>query len=384
MDNSAPGTIGRKDPITPSTRRIRLTAIKSSIFPFLPEYFIWRSLILKDMSDAETSAEPSNKMRERAEESNWKLWLLTQADRKLVATGLTLTIFLAMFLLGTVDPTPLQHSMEVSDPTETLFQALVTALITGVTLVVTLNQLVLSQELGPIGDQRKRMEKAMKFRKDVEDIIGQTVSPQEPSKFLKKLVDEIKDRAEELSQAEGLDEELKDEIDQYVEGLRENARQVSEGLEDSQFGTFSLLSSALNFNYSWKITEARRIHNKYSESISEDLDGKFDELEDALELFGPAREHFKTLYFQWELVNLSRTMLYTAVPSLIVASGMILYYDAQAITGTTLGLSNDVLFTSLGLAVSLTPFMILLSYILRIVTVAKRTLSIGPFVLRNE
>lgn len=274
--------------------------------------------------------------------------------------------------------------MEVSDPTETLFQALVTALIAGVTLVVTLNQLVLSQELGPIGDQRKRMEKAMEFRKDVEDIIGQTVSPQEPSKFLKNLVNEIEDRAEELSQQENLDEELKDEIDQYVEGLRENARQVSEGLEDSQFGTFSLLSSALNFNYSWKITEARRIHKKYSESIPEDLDGKFDELEEALELFGPAREHFKTLYFQWELVNLSRTMLYTAVPSLVVASGMILFYDSQAITGTTLGLSNDVMFTSLGLAVSLIPFMILLSYILRIVTVAKRTLSIGPFVLRNK
>lgn len=51
------------------------------------------------MSDAETSKEPSNKMRERAEESTWKLWLLTQADRKLVAAGLTLAIFLAVAFL---------------------------------------------------------------------------------------------------------------------------------------------------------------------------------------------------------------------------------------------------------------------------------------------
>ncbi|MFB6114699.1 MAG: hypothetical protein ABEK04_00260 [Candidatus Nanohalobium sp.] len=335
------------------------------------------------MSDAETGKEPDNKMRERAEESNRKLWLLTQADRKLIATGLTLAIFLAVAFLGIIDPSPLQHSMEVSDPTETLFQALVTALITGVTLVVTLNQLVLSQELGPVGDQRIRMEKAMQSRRDVEDIIDRPVSPQEPSKFLKNLVDEIENRAEQLSEIEA-DSELEDEIENYVEGLKENAQQVSEGLEGSQFGTFGLLSSVLNFNYSWKITEARRIRNSYGDSIGEELEEKFDGIEDALELFGPAREHFKTLYFQWELVNLSRAMLYTSVPALVVASCMVLFYDPNAVTGTTSGLSNDVLFTSLAFAVSLTPFTILLSYILRIVTVAKRTLSIGPFVLRNE
>jgi len=33
--------------------------------------------------------------------------------------------------------------------------------------------------------------------------------------------------------------------------------------------------------------------------------------------------------------------------------------------------------------VSMLPFTLLLSYILRIVTVTKRTLSIGPFILRE-
>ncbi len=40
------------------------------------------------------------------------------------------------------------------DPVETLFQALITGTITAVTLVLTLNQLVLSQELGAVGDLR--------------------------------------------------------------------------------------------------------------------------------------------------------------------------------------------------------------------------------------
>jgi hypothetical protein len=39
-----------------------------------------------------------------------------------------------------------------------MFQGMTTATITGVTLVVTLSQLVFSQELGAVGDQRERME----------------------------------------------------------------------------------------------------------------------------------------------------------------------------------------------------------------------------------
>ncbi|MEF8800672.1 MAG: hypothetical protein V5A38_14445 [Halolamina sp.] len=34
-------------------------------------------------------------------------------------------------------------------------------------------------------------------------------------------------------------------------------------------------------------------------------------------------------------------------------------------------------------AIALLPFAVLLAYILRIVTVTKRTLSIGPFILRE-
>jgi hypothetical protein len=76
-------------------------------------------------------------------------------------------------------------------------------------------------------------------------------------------------------------------------------------------------------------------------------------------------------------------MLYAALPALVVASAMVVYYDARALPGATLGISNDVLATSAAVTVASTPFVLLLSYILRIATVAKRTLAIGPFVLRG-
>jgi hypothetical protein len=336
------------------------------------------------MSESDGS-QPSDTMRARADESSWKLWLLMEANRWVVAGALLGGVFVSLVVIGVLDPSPLQRSIAQSDPTDTVFQALVTAIITGVTLVVTLNQLVLSQELGPVGDQRNRMEGAMEFRENVERALDSPVSPPEPSAFLQALIDESCSRADDLADAvsDSGDEQFRRAVERYADGIAENADAVSEQLDDAEFGSYDLLSAVLDFNYSWKIFTARRLHNERGEALSEEADAAFDDVEEVLEFFGPAREHFKTLYFQWELVDLSRAMLYSSVPALVVAVAMILYYDALAVTGATLGISNDILMASLATTVAVVPFMILLSFILRIATVAKRTLAIGPFVLRD-
>ena len=55
--------------------------------------------------------------------------------------------------------------------------------VTGTTLVVTISQLVLSQEDGPLGDQRQRMSDAMDFRTYISELIEDVV-PNQPSAFL--------------------------------------------------------------------------------------------------------------------------------------------------------------------------------------------------------
>ncbi|WP_458209648.1 hypothetical protein [Haladaptatus sp. NG-SE-30] len=337
------------------------------------------------MGESDGSAQPGDTMRERVDESRVKLWVLMEANRWVVAGGVLVAFFLTLLVLGIADPSPLEQYIGPSDPVDTLFQGFVGAIITGVTLVVTLNQLVLSQELGPVGDQRSRMEGAMEFRRDVEDVLDLQTAPPEPASFMQALIEETKERGHDLADAveESRDEELKEQIRSYVDGLTENADEVSGTLENTQFGTFDVLSAILNFNYSWKIFLARKIRNGHQDALTDEVDEAFDDIIESLNFFGPSREHFKTLYFQWELVNLSRAMLYTSVPALVVTVAMILYFDAKAIPGTTLGISNDVLVVSLATTIAVVPFVILLSYILRIATVAKRTLSIGPFILRE-
>lgn len=63
---------------------------------------------------------------------------------------------------------PFQSLLSDGDTIETLFQTLIGVLITRMTLVVSINQLVLSGEFGSLGRQRERMDKSMTFRKDSE------------------------------------------------------------------------------------------------------------------------------------------------------------------------------------------------------------------------
>ncbi len=96
---------------------------------------------------------------------------------------------------------------------------------------------------------------------------------------------------------------------------------------------------------------------------------------------GPAREHFKTFYFQWELINLSYAILYTAIPALLVSFAMILFFDPGFVSGTILGTNTVLVVVCVAVTIGIIPFVVLFAYILRISTVAKRTLAVGPFTL---
>ncbi|RDZ63395.1 hypothetical protein C5B90_09610 [Haloferax sp. Atlit-12N] len=345
-----------------------------------------------------SAGEPDDTMRERGTTSRAKLRALLDADRRVVAAAPLVVVFCSVVVLGQLDPTPLRVAVESSDPIETLAQGLLTAIITGVTLVVTINQLVLSRELGPLGDQRDRMEGSMRFREDVADLLDAPVAPPEPSAFLRALAEGIASRAravEDTLDADGDASESGDadtndadpttRVREFAEEVESNAEAVAERLEGRQFGTFEVLSAALDLNYSWKIYQAARLRRVHDADLSSETKTALSELRDALELFGPAREHVKTLYFRWELVDLSRMMFYAAVPALVASIGAILFLDdPTTITGATLGVSNLLLTVAFVVAVSLAPFAVLAAAVLRISTVAKRTLSIGPFVLRSE
>ena len=60
-----------------------------------------------------------------------------------------------------------------------------------------------------------------------------------------------------------------------------------------------------------------------------------------------------------------------------------MYVDATTLPGTVLGVDNLVWLTSAGFVVGISPFVVFIAYLLRIATVAKQTLAMGPFILQE-
>jgi hypothetical protein len=332
----------------------------------------------------DSSGAPDDSVRERAERSRVVLWLLLDADRRLVTAIILSLVFFGLVAAGAFLPDA-TAVLRGGDSVDTLFQGLLTSTITGVTLVLTLNQLVLSQELGAVGDQRERMDGAMEFRDDAAAVLDEPVSPAEPAAFLSALVEAASGHAVTLREtvSGSTDEDLVRTTDDLTEAVVENADQTVTKLNGAQFGAFEVVAAVLDFNYSWKLFAARRLRERHGEALDAEGAAALDDLIEALRLFGPAREHFKTLYFQWALIDLSRRILASAVPALLVAAAMVAFFDAGGYGGTVLGVESLVLLVAAAVAASLVPFALLLAYILRIATVTKRTLSVGPFILRE-
>ncbi len=327
----------------------------------------------------------ANTMRGRSEESRLKMWLLFRMNRFYVTALLALLIFSVLLVFSATLTPSLASEIKSTDTIETTFSAMIGVIVTGTTLVVTISQLVLSQENGPLGDQRKRMSDAMDFRTYTSDLFNSVV-PADPSAFLSQLVNETERRAEVLDRliGESDDAELVEQVSEFVDSLHGNAKEVQDELEGSQFGTFDVLFAALNFNYGWKIYQVERIMSEFDDSLTDEQRTALDDLRTALTMFGPAREHVKTLYFQWALVDLSQYILYAAIPALIIAGGMLIFVGAETFSGELFTISHISWIVVAAFTVTLVPFLLFTSYILRIAPVAKRTLAIGPLILRES
>jgi hypothetical protein len=310
--------------------------------------------------------------------SKLREWLVIEESREKVTAALAAAFFISILSSGIFDLTPLRQIMTTSDPVETLFYGYLTSLITGVTLVVTINQLVLSQELGPLGDQKSRMEGSLNVRKDAEQLFDE-VSSEKPSEFMKQILGTAYQKASEFHSTTG-----DTQIGSDIAEIAKESEKAANKIENTQFGEFDLVNAALDYDYSQKLYTVRSAKKENRDELKDRQVELLNELEHTIGLFGPAREHLKTLYFQWELINLSRRIIYVAIPAILVTSAIVLYLDAESFPGLFLGIDNIIWVTSLAATIAVTPFLILTSYILRIGTIAKRTLAIGPFILEDQ
>ncbi|MDS0299707.1 hypothetical protein NDI76_13240 [Halogeometricum sp. S1BR25-6] len=334
------------------------------------------------MSDDGDDLSTENTLRERTGVNEYLFWVLLGVDRRVIVGALALVVFVAFVGSGVLKPVSLRVTMERSDMVETLFSGLVGAIITSTTLVVSINQLVLSQEIGSLGTQRNRMDVTMDFYQNTDDLLGKT-TPSDPAVLLAEVIEVCVGRARALRDAvAGNDsDELRGKVETYVEDLEENADTAMSELEDSDFGTFNVVSPALDFNYARKMYDARRLGEQYEGEIGDDERSALRDVLEAVTMYGPIREYVKVLYLQWALVKLSRAILYASVPALVVAGAIVVFVDPNTFTGTILGLETILWVVSVGFTISVLPFLVFIAYVLRLATLAKQTLTVGSLIL---
>lgn len=320
-----------------------------------------------------------NTLRERVEMNRVWFWLLLSANRWALALSLTVAVFGVFMLWGVLKPVPVYQTMQGSDMVETVFAGLVGAIITTTTLVVSINQLVLSQEIGSLGTQRTKMDRTMDFRQNTDELLD-APTPNTPAGYLHAIIETTEQRAETVRErvADTDSEGLREAVDTYVADLVDNAGHATDQLDGSSFGDFTAVSPALDFNYDKKIYDIRRIGRQYRDELTESEEEAFRRLLTSLSMYGPVREYVKDLYIQWALVRLSRAILYAAIPAFVVAGGMVVFVDPTTFPGTTLGIETILWVVSAAFAFTLLPFFLFTAYILRLATLAKQTLTIGP------
>jgi hypothetical protein len=307
-------------------------------------------------------------------------WFLIYGSRRTIGLLLLASVFSAFLLLNWLWPVQIQTLLNEETTVQGLLQTLLSGDILLVSIVVSVNALVVSQELTPIGDQHERVVESWNFREASEETIGD-ISPATPAEFLRQITAAIERDLEDLSTEEGASGAVADEeIEPVVESLQAHMRSVQGTLLSAEDGWFepALFTPALD--PSQEIDRVLQLHER-SDELPEPTRTSISNILKSLQYFATAREYFKTIYYKQEFSRLSRDLIYTGVPTILLISYLLLAIRGDMFPGATLGVSNLVLFFGLAYTAALSPFLMLAGYVLRAALIAEKTVSAGGFIV---
>ena len=341
-----------------------------------------RSLDSLIPGDREPPSSPFRRVRQ---------WVLLRGERTWVAAMLLAGVFGVLLLTSVVRPLDLQQLLENTNTVQTLFSALLSGSILLVSIVVSINSIVLSEEITDIESQRERIDASIRYRGQIEEFIESDVSPARPAEFLRTILKVIDRQADGIAQIaeKGDNEEFAEEARIFSEEVSREAEKAGETLSGAEFGSFNVLLAGLDYDYSWQLHVARRFERKYGHRLGDDQQNAIDDLVETLKVFATGREYFKSLYYKREFARLSSRLLYVALPTVVYISYVMLVLDTSLfpeiwLLFKPLRIRPLALFTTFSYTIALAPYVVLTSYVIRAMTVTLQTLASGPFVLRQS
>ncbi|WP_227376336.1 hypothetical protein [Haladaptatus halobius] len=307
-------------------------------------------------------------------------WLLLGGNRLAVSGVIVAVIFITFLIFG------LAGIVTISKPDRMLWflNGTINGLLTLIPIAVGINQIVLSQELGSMNNLYSRVENTLDFRQRVENTTGVDVSSPQSAEFFHDLFVALNDRADALGDASNgdIDQQLNDEIDDYAETLSQQTNHASSILENMDFEIIDTFLVLLDYHDSEQFHRVRRLQNEHTDELSDETSDRLGEIQELFMELDAARQYLKTLFIQRELSELSRVLIYTGIPAILLAGLAIFTY--RDMPGLSIPRPLIVVLVSATVAASLAPLAILSAYIVRVALIAQRTAAFGPFIPHEE
>ena len=319
-------------------------------------------------------------------ENRVKQWFLLKGRRPVVTAVLLLAVFVLLVGLAVVRPLNMRDLLTETNTIQTLFTALLSGAILLVSIVVSINSIVLSQEITDIESQQERISASMDFRRHIEEFIEMDVIPARPAEFLRVVLYTLLRQAQSLADiaADSTNDEFREQVKTFADKVSKDVEQARITLGDARFGTFQVLLVGLNYDYSGQLYAARTFKHKYADTLTDEEQEAIDDLTETLTFFATGREYFKSLYYKRELAELSSRLLYVSLPVIVFTSYVLLALDANLVPKTTIfGVPPLLLFVTLAYVIALAPYIVLTAYVIRAATITLRTLAAGPFILHK-
>ena len=311
------------------------------------------------------------------EKTTWervRSWVLVEGSRPVVAGGLTLGIVVVVGALIWGEFV----AVGADSSAGSLFSSGLTAgVITLITISLSVNQLIISRVFGTVNSLTDRLDGARELHENVAALAGQPSSPYDPAAFLSLIARTLHDRADTLRAMGESDEwDPPSAVTDAVRDIGTYGENIDSHLEDNARVNHTL-NVLLGTEYAVNLRAIQHIRNEFTESAPEAVQTEVRAVEELLEAVAVVRQFYKTIALQQDFADLSRLIAYTGVLAFVTTIALTLIYRESVVT---IPPSTVPLVVTLGLGVVVTPLTLFVSYILRAATVARQTVSVGPFV----
>ncbi|WP_202614477.1 hypothetical protein [Halostella litorea] len=311
-------------------------------------------------------------------------WVLLTGDRRVLALVTEVVILSALLAVGTVWEFEMERLVTETRAVQTLFNTLLGGIILFVSVVLSINTAALAQEFAPLQVKLARIEDSIELQVELEELVEDGISPAGLQPFLEYVIAAIHSEADTLRAADGStdDEQVRADLLAFVDEINARLSLIEDRIRRTDPRVSSLLLSTLDYPYARHINVTRRLKAAHGAEFTESDRESLETLLQVLTILASGREYFTTLYFKRELRNLSSSLLVLSLPVIVFTSYVLLAMDAGLFPGATLpGIESRLLYVSLAFVIALSPYVLLSSYMLRILTVSKHSLESTVFSL---